>query len=158
MKDLIQWRRHGRLNKYSSRYSCRYTVHARAACSRGAQSDSWTDWQRDRECPPAPHCQSQGKCLRDSDGGGLVSIKSFLKMDDSSKWLKRPSAPPQTPHQKIDVYVQYPCFFPTVLIPPPQLHSILKLFCYVVGIISYDRSPVSVCVRCYEAYVSRLSI
>lgn len=77
----------------------------------------------------------------------LVSNKSLLKMDESSKLLKRLPAPPQSLRQKIDVYVQYLCFPPAPALshPPTQAHLILKMFCYATGIMRYDQCLLSVC-------------
>lgn len=111
MKDLIQWRRHGHLNKYSGQYPCRYAVHAHAAPV-GSKWLLGIDWQQDREVPLIV-IWCQGKMLEIFRQGGLVSIKSLLKTmirpNDSRGHLPHPT----TPQQKIDVYVQYPCFFPT---------------------------------------------
>lgn len=93
------------------------------------------------------HRWSQGKSLkrfqiwwqRGRRGFYRIHFKNgFVQMT----WEAMGSTP--KPHQKIDVYVQYPCSTSPCsysIHPSPQTHSILKLFCYVVRIISYDRSP-----------------
>lgn len=150
MKDLIQWRWHAYLNKYNRHSLYGNAIHMLSCAAGSKQSvlcrSRMTDGKRGRS---AAHRRSQGEKLEKIPKAGAQGRTGFNQIHFKNGWFvqmtrETMSSTPK-PHQKIDVYVQYSCSPPYSTHPSPQPHSILKLFCYVVGIISYDRSLARVC-------------
>lgn len=126
MKDLIQWSRHAYLNKYNRHSSYGNAIHMlfRAAGSKQSvfRCSGMTDGKWGRSASSA---ESGGKSLKRFQTRGRRgerdSIKFILKMDDSSKWLERPRAPPQSPIRKYMFMFNIHALPPlTLLIPHPS--------------------------------------